>query len=145
MKRQYPERPIVAVGVAVCHDGQVLIVRRARPPSEGKWVLPGGAVELGENMRQAAAREVREECGIEVEIGQVVGVVDKIVHDERGRVLYHYAIVEFAARYKGGELCPNDELTGAVWVTPDQFDAYRVPEKAREMFIRALQVGGAPL
>ena len=140
MRRQYPDRPIVAVGAAVCREGRVLIVRRAKPPSEGRWVLPGGAVELGERMREAAAREVREECGIEVTVGEVIGVLDQIVHDEQGRVLYHYAIVDFAARYTRGELDLSDELSGAAWVTPDQFDGYRVPRRAREVLSRALQV-----
>ena len=140
MKREYPERPIVAVGAAVFHDGQVLIVQRGKAPSKGVWTVPGGAVELGETMRQAAAREVKEECGIKVEVGEVAGILDNVVRDEQGRIRYHYAIVDFAARYTSGELCPNDELMNAAWITPTEFDAYGVPAKARKVLLSALNV-----
>lgn len=140
MSRAYPERPIVAVGAAVCRGEHVLVVQRGREPSLGRWTLPGGAVDLGERMRDAAAREVREECGIEVEIGEVVAILDNIVHDEDGAVRYHYAIVDFAARYLGGQLAPNEELTGAAWITPAQFDPYDVAPKARAALRDALRV-----
>jgi 8-oxo-dGTP diphosphatase len=140
LSRAYPERPIVAVGAAVCRGEHVLVVQRGREPSLGRWTLPGGAVDLGERMRDAAAREVREECGIEVEIGEVVAILDNIVHDEDGAVRYHYAIVDFAARYLGGQLAPNEELTGAAWITPAQFDRYDVAPKARAALRDALRV-----
>lgn len=140
MSRAYPERPIVAVGAAVCRGEHVLVVQRGREPSLGRWTLPGGVVDLGECMRDAAAREVREECGIEVEIGEAVAILDNIVHDEDGTVRYHYAIVDFAARYLGGELAPNEELTGAAWITPAQFDPYDVAPKARAALREALRL-----
>lgn len=139
MKREYPDGPIVAVGAAVCHAGQVLVIRRGREPNSGIWTLPGGVVDLGESMREAAAREVREECGIEIEVGQVVGVLDNIVHDVDGAIRFHYAIVDFAARYVSGELQLNDELMDAAWITPAQFDEYRLSNAARAVFLEALQ------
>jgi ADP-ribose pyrophosphatase YjhB (NUDIX family) len=139
VKREYPDRPVVAVGAAVCRDGQVLIVRRGKPPSVGIWTVPGGAVQLGESMSDAAAREVREECGIEVEVGEVVGVLDHVYRDDLGAIQYHYAIVDFAARYLSGRLQPSDELRGALWVAPGQFDNYDVPAKSREVLLRALR------
>jgi ADP-ribose pyrophosphatase YjhB (NUDIX family) len=138
MKRQYPERPIVAVGAAVCREGHVLIVQRGKAPSKGVWTVPGGAVDLGETMAKAAAREVREECSIEIEVGDIVGTLDNIIHDEQGRIRYHYAIVDFGAQYVSGELTPNEELMGATWITPAEFDAYDVPSKAREVLLNAL-------
>jgi 8-oxo-dGTP diphosphatase len=149
MKREYPERPIVAVGAAVCKidDGQdgpsgahVLIVRRGKAPSMGVWTVPGGAVDLGETMRQAAAREVYEECGIEIDVGEVVGILDNVVRDERGDIRYHYAIVDFAARHVSGDLAPSDELMGAAWVTPAEFNVYGVPAKARTVLLKALDL-----
>ncbi len=139
MKREYPERPIVAVGAAVCCEGRVLIVQRGKAPSKGLWTVPGGAVDLGETMSQAAAREVREECGIEIEVSEVAGILDNVVRDERGRVRYHYAIVDFCARYVSGDLSPSDELMDVTWITPAEFDAYGVPVKAREVLLNALE------
>lgn len=138
MKREYPERPIVAVGAAVCRHGRVLIVQRGKAPSKGVWTVPGGAVDLGEPMRQAAAREVREECSIEINVGKVVGILDNVVRDEQGRIRYHYAIVDFAAQYVTGELDPSDELMDAAWIESEEFDLYQVPSKARQILLAAL-------
>ena len=140
MKREYPDRPIVAVGAAVCRDGRVLVVQRGREPSRGVWTIPGGVVDLGERMSEAAAREVREECGIEVEIGPVVGILDNIVRDEEGAIRFHYAIVDFAARYVSGRLALNDELMDAAWLTPDQLAAYGVPPKVQDVLLESLRV-----
>jgi ADP-ribose pyrophosphatase YjhB (NUDIX family) len=139
--RQYPDRPIVAVGAAVCREGRVLIVQRGKAPSKGVWTVPGGAVHLGETMRQAAAREVEEECGIQIEVGEVVGILDNIIRDQDATqpgIRYHYAIVDFAARHVRGELAPSDELMGAAWVEPSELDAYRVPAKAQQVLLKAL-------
>jgi ADP-ribose pyrophosphatase YjhB (NUDIX family) len=139
--RQYPDRPIVAVGAAVCREGRVLIVQRGKAPSKGVWTVPGGAVHLGETMRQAAAREVEEECGIQIEVGEVVGILDNIIRDKDGAqpgIRYHYAIVDFAAQHVSGELAPSDELMGAAWVDPSELDAYRVPAKAQHVLLKAL-------
>jgi ADP-ribose pyrophosphatase YjhB (NUDIX family) len=139
VRREYPERPIVAVGVAVRRDDQVLVVQRGREPSLGMWTIPGGVVDLGECMRDAAAREVREECGIEVEVGRVVGILDNIVRDEDGEIRFHYAIVDFGAQYVSGGLELNDELWGGAWITPDQFDEYDVSPRARAILLEALR------
>jgi ADP-ribose pyrophosphatase YjhB (NUDIX family) len=148
-RRQYPEQPIVAVGAAVCRlehqqDVRVLIVRRGKAPSKGVWTVPGGAVELGETMREAAAREVHEECGIEVDVGKVVGILDNIIRDEQARIQYHYAIIDFAAQYVSGDLCPSDELMEAAWIKPEQFEAYGVPHKARKVCLEALAIYHGP-
>jgi 8-oxo-dGTP diphosphatase len=140
VKREYPDRPVIAVGAAVCRGGRVLIVQRGREPSLGVWTVPGGVVDLGERMREAAAREVREECGLEIEVGPVVGTLDNIVRDDGGAIRFHYAIVDFAARYVSGEIRLNDELMDAVWITTDQYDAYHVPRKARDVLTEALRI-----
>ncbi len=88
MKREYPEAPIAAVGVVVLKDADVLLIRRGKEPIRGWWSLPGGAVELGETVRQAAEREIREECNVEIEATEVIEVLDAITRDDEGRVHY---------------------------------------------------------
>jgi ADP-ribose pyrophosphatase YjhB (NUDIX family) len=86
--RTYPERPIVAVGAVVVDGDRVLLVKRANEPLKGEWSLPGGAVEIGETLAGALVREAREETGLDVEVGPVVDVLDRIVRDAAGRIEY---------------------------------------------------------
>ena len=141
MRREYPDQPIVAVGAAVCRDGKVLVVQRGKEPSRGIWTVPGGVVDLGEQMCEAAAREVREECGLHIDVGRVIGILDNIVRDRDDTIRYHYAIVDLAARYVSGELQISDELMDAAWITPDQFDEYDLSQKARAVLLEALHLG----
>ncbi len=141
MRREYPDQPVIAVGAAVCRDGKVLVVQRGREPSRGIWTVPGGVVDLGERMCEAAAREVREECGIHIDVGRVIGILDNIVRDRDDTIRYHYAIVDFGARYVSGELQISDELMDAAWITPDQFDEYDLSQKARAVLLEALLLG----
>jgi len=121
--RRYPERPIVGVGVVVVDEGRVLLVRRGNPPAKGIWSVPGGAVELGETVRQAAQREVREETGLDVQIGEVVGVVDFISSDVRGETEYHYVIVDFIGRNPRGMLRAGGDVSDVRWVSPEDMSS----------------------
>ena len=123
MERLYPPRPWVGVGVIVVRDGRVLLVRRGREPGRGMWALPGGMVDLGETMRQAAAREALEETGLRVEVGDVYWVADAVVRDQDGRVRYHNAIVDFLATAPEGEPACADDAMDVRWVGPDDVQA----------------------
>jgi ADP-ribose pyrophosphatase YjhB (NUDIX family) len=116
--RSYPERPFLAVSAAIVRDGQVLVVRRARPPAEGLFSLPGGMVEIGETLAEAVAREVREETGLEIEPVGLAGFRETIVHDSNARIERHFVILPFAARWLAGELKLNEELSEARWLAP---------------------------
>jgi ADP-ribose pyrophosphatase len=122
MHREYPSAPLVGVGAVVVKDGQVLLVCRANDPNRGQWSIPGGTVELGETLAQAATREVREECQIEVEAGEVLSTVDLIRRDEQGRIRYHYVLVDLVARYLGGEPVAGTDALDARWVEEAEFD-----------------------
>ncbi len=137
MKREYPEAPIASVGVIVIHWGKVLLVKRGHEPARGLWSVPGGVVELGEPIREAAKREVREECGLEVEIGPVVEVVDSIVYDEAGNLRFHYVIVEFLARPVGGELKVASDAEEARWFAFSEFDGLPMPPRLHKILLRA--------
>ncbi|MDE3177134.1 MAG: NUDIX hydrolase [Pseudomonadota bacterium] len=115
--RLFPARPIVAVSTAVFRDGRVLLARRARAPWAGAFSLPGGVVEVGETLEAAAARELREEVGCEVEFAGFVGHVQPIAR-EGGRVRSHYLIVVLAARWREGEPHTSDEVDAIAWADP---------------------------
>ena len=118
--RTYPSRPVLAVSAAVIRNGKVLIVRRARPPAHGVYTLPGGGVEVGENLHEAVARAVREETGLMVEPVALAGYREAIVRDRDGRVERHFVILPFAARWIAGEPALNEELSEAMWLRPSE-------------------------
>jgi 8-oxo-dGTP diphosphatase len=117
--RTYPTRPYLAVSAAIFRHGRVLIVRRARPPANGLYTLPGGGVELGETLEEAVIREVREETGLEVEPVGLAGYRQAITRDTEGGVERHFVILPFAARWIAGEVALNEELGEAHWLKPD--------------------------
>ena len=138
MRREYPEAPIVTVGLVVRYGERVLVVQRGNPPNKGRWSIPGGAVEVGESLRETGRREVREECGIDVAVGDVAGVFETIMPDADGRTRFHYVIIDFFAEYVAGELRAASDSADARWVTGPELAALDVTEKARELLEKAL-------
>ena len=125
--RVYPERPIVGVGAVVLDDdGRVLLVKRANEPLKGEWSLPGGAVDVGETLENGIRREVREETGIEIEVGPIVDVLDRIRHDAGGRVQFHYVLIDFLCRSRGGVLQSATDAEQAAWVACSELRHYGV-------------------
>lgn len=115
--RLYPSRPVLAVSTAVFRDGRVLVARRARAPLRGLYSLPGGGVEIGETLREAALRELREEVGVAARIVAFNDHVELIVRDERG-VQAHYVIASFVARWTAGEAQTSEEADRVAWIDP---------------------------
>ena len=141
MRREYPAAPIVAVGVIIRRDDQILLIRRAKEPAKGCWTFPGGAVELGEPLADAARREAREETGLEVEIGEVATVIDNVIHDEAGRVRYHYVIVDYFARPAGGSLQSATDVSDARWFRLADLADLDMTEKAGQLARELLDRG----
>lgn len=133
----YPERPHVGIGVALLRGEEVLLIRRGKPPGQGSWSLPGGRQELGETAQDTARRELREETGLECGPLTLVGHVDSIHRDADGRIQFHYTILDFAARYVGGEAKPGDDASDIAWVRVDQFDDYALWDEARRIILKA--------
>ncbi len=130
MSREYPPRPIVGIGVAVLRPGEVLLVRRGRPPNLGVWSLPGGAQELGETAEAAARRELLEESGLQVGPLLLAANVDSIHRDPDGRVRFHYTIIDFAARFMSGDIRAGDDVTDVAWAAFDGFERYALWDEA---------------
>jgi ADP-ribose pyrophosphatase YjhB (NUDIX family) len=130
----------VAVGGIVVNRGKVLLVRRGREPNRDLWTLPGGAVRLGEGLREALTRELEEECGIAVEIGEVVEVLDQVHYDQEGRVRYHYVIIDFLVSWRAGRLTPASDILEARWLDPASLKGFSLTEGLTQVVEKALSL-----
>jgi 8-oxo-dGTP diphosphatase len=133
MRREYPDSPLVGVGAVIIEDGRVLLVKRGHPPLAGEWSIPGGALELGETLREAAVREAREETCLTVEPAELLGVYDRVLRDEAQRTLYHYVLVDFLCRKVGGEPRAAGDADAVRWFTPEEAAELRLAEDTAEV------------
>lgn len=138
---RYPERPRVAVGAVVFKDDRVLLVERGKPPSAGTWAIPGGSVQLGETLRQAAEREVLEETGVVIRAGEPVLTFETIETDAGGRIRYHYVIVDLAAEHLDGVPRASSDAAAARWVSADELPQLNVNRKTRELLKKRFGFG----
>jgi ADP-ribose pyrophosphatase YjhB (NUDIX family) len=171
-RRQYPDRPIVGVGAVIVIDAGsavdglpddrpepcgVVLVRRRFEPLAGHWSLPGGMLEVGETLAEGVAREMLEETGLVVKVGEVVEVLDRITRDEeatsgvdpvrtdagpRGGVRHHYVIIDYVCKPVGGRLCAGSDATELAIADPRQLAAYRVTPQVEAVVARALAMIG---
>jgi 8-oxo-dGTP diphosphatase len=135
-RRLYPDKPMVGVGVLISQEDRYLIIKRAVEPDKDLWSIPGGMVEIGEKAAYAAAREAKEETGLDVEITDLLDVVDKIVKDEDGRIRFHFVILDYEATPTGGVLQAASDALDARWVTAEEFSDYELSPTLVEMLKR---------
>ncbi|HEY3187042.1 MAG TPA: NUDIX hydrolase [Solirubrobacteraceae bacterium] len=136
--REYPNLPRVGVGAVVLDAGRVLLVRRGKAPLAGKWSLPGGLVELGETTREAVRREIAEECGLTIRVGEVAGILDRVVRDAAGRVRYHWVLVDYVAFVESGTVCAASDADEAQWVEVNAVERLDTTDGLMDMIRRAL-------
>ncbi len=137
--RLFPPRPILAASVAVFQGGRVLIARRARAPMLGLYSLPGGVVEIGETLQQAALRELDEEVGLDADIIAFVDHVEPIAR-EGEQVRTHFVIAVFVARWRAGEPRLSDEADDAIWISPEAIDTYSTTPELPRLIRRAAEI-----
>jgi 8-oxo-dGTP diphosphatase len=130
-RRTYPDSPIVGVGAVVLRGGSVLLVKRGNPPLSESWSLPGGRVHEGESLKAAAAREVKEECAVDVEVFDLIEIFEYIERDDEGRVKFHYFVFDFRAEYRGGSIAALTDALDARWVERSDLGRYALTDAAR--------------
>jgi mutator protein MutT len=139
MKREYPDTPLVGVGAIIIEDGRVLLVKRGHAPLQGKWSIPGGVLEVGETLRKAVVREAHEETGLTIEPGELLGVFERVVPDEQGRMRYHYVLIDFLCRRVAGELIPADDAEEARWFRRDELGGLELARETEEVILTGFE------
>lgn len=140
--REYPTRPWVGIGVLAFRGAEILLVRRGRPPRLGEWSLPGGGQRLGETAEACARRELREEAGVEVGELELLAVVDAITPDEAGRPRFHYTIIDYVARWTGGEARAGGDVSEVMWCDSAEVTRHGLwPEALRVIALARARLG----
>jgi 8-oxo-dGTP diphosphatase len=133
MQREFPETPLVGVGAIIIENARVVLVKRAHPPLQAEWSIPGGVLEVGELVREAAIREAREETGLTVEPGELLGVYDRVLRDADKRVQYHYVLIDFLCRRVAGNLAAASDAAEVRWFTGQELPELKLAEDTLEV------------
>lgn len=139
MTHQFPTAPVVGVGGVVVQNDKVLIVKRAHEPRKGEWSLPGGRVQLGESLVEAARREIKEETGLDVDVGPLVELFDRVHHLD-DRVQYHFVIADYLCTPRGGTLAAADDAEDVAWIGVDELASYGVSARAVAVINKAFEM-----
>jgi len=142
MQREFPEHPLIGVGAIIIEDDRAVLVKRAHPPIQGQWSIPGGVLEVGELVRDAAVREAREETGLIVEPGELLGVFDRVLRDAEGRVQYHYVLIDFLCRMVGGELRAASDAAEVRWFKRDELPALNLAPDTHAVILKGFSIPG---
>ncbi len=150
LKREYPERPMIGVGGVLIDDARALLIRRASPPLQGQWSIPGGMLEVGETLEQGVARELAEETGLEVKVVELIEVFERIfpapanADGSPGNVArpqYHFVILDYLCEKRGGEICAGSDALEFAWAREEELVKFDLTVAAtrvlRKAFARA--------
>jgi 8-oxo-dGTP diphosphatase len=135
--RRYPERPILAVGGVVIHDSRVLLIRRGRPPLEGRWSIPGGILEIGETIAEGVARELKEETAIRVRVMKLLEIYEKVLRDERSRARYHFVILDYLCEFVEGTATAGGDVREILWAEKQQLASLALTAAASQVIDKA--------
>ena len=138
--REYPERPLVGVGGVVISSGRALLIRRGGPPLQGQWSIPGGMLEIGETLIEGVRRELLEETGVEVRVGELIEVFERINRDGNGKAQYHFVVLDYLCEAVRGEARPGSDVTAVAWAKPQELANYSLTETATRVILRAFEM-----
>ena len=137
--RRYPKRPLVGVGALIFREGRILMAQRGKEPLKGWWSLPGGALELGEELKDAVRREVLEETGLEIRPVAVFEIFERIMRDVAGAPEYHYVLIDYVCEVTGGELRAGDDVCAVEWVSRPDLRQLPITEGTLAVIERAFE------
>jgi 8-oxo-dGTP diphosphatase len=136
-RREYPERPMIGVGGVVISKGRALLVRRGSAPMEGQWSIPGGMLEVGETIFEGVRRELLEETGVEVRVGELIEVFERITPDASGKTQYHFVVLDYLCKVVSGEAKAASDVIDVAWATPSELASYSISETATRVILKA--------
>jgi 8-oxo-dGTP diphosphatase len=142
MKREYPDTPLVGVGAIIIDGDRVALVKRGHAPLQGRWSIPGGVLEVGETLRKAVVREALEETGLAIEPGELLGVFERVVPDDEGRMKYHYVLIDFLCRRMAGELAAADDAEEARWFLREELRGLELARETEEVILKGFEKAG---
>ena len=140
VKRDYPDRPLLGVGAVIVKNDQVLVVRRANPPLQGQWSIPGGLVDTGETIKEAVIREIREETSLNIEPVELVEVFERILRDADSRVQYHFVVIDYLCRLVSGEAQAGTDVSEIRWARLDELQMLGVTPETRNVIQKAVNI-----
>ena len=142
--RRYPVRPHVGVGILLIRNRMLLLVKRKYNPDAGYWSIPGGHVELGEKIKRAAEREGFEETGFKVKVVKLAGIIDKIMYDTEGKIIYHYILINYFVEQIDEKMnqppIPDSDALEAKFVEFNELKDYKLTESLIEL-LKELKIG----
>ena len=138
--REYPDRPLVGVGGVVIADGRTLLIRRGSAPLQGQWSIPGGMLELSESIAEGVRRELAEETGLEVRVGDLIEVFERIVPGEDGRTRYHFVILDYLCEMVSGMAHAGSDVTDVAWAREGELERYSLTPIATRVIKRAFEM-----
>ncbi|MFY9801610.1 MAG: NUDIX hydrolase [Candidatus Acidiferrales bacterium] len=139
-QREYPERPLVGVGGVVIVEGRTLLIRRGSAPLKGEWSIPGGMLELGETLDQGVRRELAEETGLDVRVGDLIEVFERVFMDDDGRTRYHFVILDYLCEAVSGEARAGSDVTDVAWAREEELVKYSLTPTATRVIKRAFEM-----
>ncbi|KON29394.1 hypothetical protein AC480_03245 [miscellaneous Crenarchaeota group archaeon SMTZ1-55] len=137
MQRKYPLHPLIGVGALIKVGDEIVVVRREHEPAKGLWSIPGGLLELGERLSDGVKREVLEETGLDVEIDRLIDALDNIVYDEKGKILYHYVLIDYLCSSSRRTLKTATDVKEARWIRLRDLDKLQTTKTLKRLLVKA--------